>query len=378
MKGLVISPNFPDRRNPERGAFVKQLVDELTGLGLNLSVISPKSISRFFKEFGNKNFFDVKDLVSVERPLYPTFSNRKILGFDPVLLNTRMFSRSTSRTSLVKQDYDFYYGKFLLTGGAAAVALGRQNSKPAFIDLGESRLLETMTSSERQLASSIVKQATGIICVSDRLKSEAVELGAEIDNVVVIPNQANPLQFKPMNQFECREKLGLPFDHKLVVFVGHFIERKGVHYVEDAIRTLRLSGKQIKGVFIGKGDLEPDDDVAIFKGTVPHDELPLWLNACDVFCLPTLAEGNCNAINEALAVGLKLIISDIPDLDFQAGLGRDSVFRVDPLDLSAIVEGISSVIYSQNGGNYNIGSCLTNGFSSRGDAIHEFLLEKIS
>ena len=42
----------------------------------------------------------------------------------------------------------------------------------------------------------------------------------------------------------------------------------------------------------------------LFSGRVPHAEVVTWLSAADVFALPTLSEGSCNAVIEAMACGL--------------------------------------------------------------------------
>jgi teichuronic acid biosynthesis glycosyltransferase TuaC len=49
-----------------------------------------------------------------------------------------------------------------------------------------------------------------------------------------------------------------------------------------------------------------------FLGAVPHGELPIVLNAADVFVLPTASEGLANAWVEALACGTPVVTTPIP------------------------------------------------------------------
>jgi glycosyltransferase involved in cell wall biosynthesis len=49
-----------------------------------------------------------------------------------------------------------------------------------------------------------------------------------------------------------------------------------------------------------------------FLGAVPHGELPVVLNAADVFVLPSASEGLANAWVEALASGTPVVTTPIP------------------------------------------------------------------
>ena len=50
----------------------------------------------------------------------------------------------------------------------------------------------------------------------------------------------------------------------------------------------------------------------VFCQSLPHDEVCTFLNAVDVFCLPTRNEGCSNAIVEAMACGKAIVSSDLP------------------------------------------------------------------
>ena len=67
-------------------------------------------------------------------------------------------------------------------------------------------------------------------------------------------------------------------------------------------------------------------------------KLVYYLNAADFFILPTLAEGCCNAIIEAIACGLPVISSDLPfNRDI---LDESNSILVDPTDITSIQEAI--------------------------------------
>ena len=81
-----------------------------------------------------------------------------------------------------------------------------------------------------------------------------------------------------------------------------------------------------------------DFNNVIFKKRIPHNEIPEFLCALDVFVLPTLVEGCSNAIIEAMASGLPIISSNY---SFNDDILDESMsFVIDPLDVSNIREKI--------------------------------------
>ncbi|KMQ51300.1 glycosyl transferase, group 1 [Chitinispirillum alkaliphilum] len=335
---VTITPNYPNPKFPEQGTFVESLVREWANLGVIVDVVAPIKMPLYIKAFFKKPKKMNVAHSHIVRPHYFSFSNKRMVGIDCSSLSNTHFVKAAIRGSNRVRLPSLYYGKFLLKGGKAAALMGEKNKKPSFADLGESTLLQTCSMKEIEEARKIISKLTGIICVSERLQEEAIELGASPDKILHAPNCVDRKRFKLIDKQYCRKVLGLPLKDFIVSFTGSFIERKGPLRVLKAIETL---DPRIKLIFIGKGKQVPRGDRVLHAGSVPNEDVPLWLNASDVFVLPTLAEGHCNAINEALACGIPVVSSDIPDVRWQ--IPKECGFLVDPKSIPSISNSINTL-----------------------------------
>ena len=176
---------------------------------------------------------------------------------------------------------------------------------------------------------------SGIVSVSSKNKEELVQNNVVPSDIIeVFPNSIDTSTFYKMDRKEARVELGIDENAFIVAFVGHFIHRKGSLRVSEAID--RLDG--VNSFFIGAGELEPTCKGILHSGRLPHDEIVKYLNAADVFVLPTLAEGCCNAIVEAMACGLPVISSNLPFNDDI--LDESCSIRIDPNSIEELTDAI--------------------------------------
>lgn len=341
----VISSNFPHPRFPQSGAFVHNLVNGWACAHAHIKVYSPVSVTHLLlrKRGHSAAKLVFHQNIEVRYLSYPSFGNFQAFGFNTAEVNFmfahRMIVSAFEKDHSLGERPDVLYGKFLMSGGRHAAALGRKYGIPAIADCGESVLLDNLNGARLSRARSIVEQLSGIVCVSPRLMREVAELGMDPARVLMIPNAVDTTKFYPIEKKTMRDQLGLPHDVKIVIFVGHFVHSKGPDRLLHAMESLP---SDYRCVFLGEGAMNLSGPRVLFSGRVPNDRLNVWLNSADVFCLPTLAEGSCNAIEEARAVGLPIVTSNIPDItDFDNS--KDFVL-VDPMSIAEIQSGIEQAV----------------------------------
>ena len=79
----------------------------------------------------------------------------------------------------------------------------------------------------------------------------------------------------------------------------------------------------------------------MFCQAIKHEKIPAFLNACDIFVLPTLSEGCCNATIEAMACGLPIVSSDLP-FNYDV-LNETNSVLIDPTSVDEIRDAIKQI-----------------------------------
>ena len=328
MNVLVITPDYPDRFK-DHYTFVKQLVDEFARQGHNCYVIAPYSISN------NKRLYKKKELdgqVMVYRPNYLSFSNLNIWGFRPSAFFRQIAINTALKWLPVKPDVVYCH---FWVSAIEAYPFAKKYNIPVIVASGESSI--TPFFEGQAFPEEIKSVVRGAICVSSKNKNESILLGLTTeDECLVKPNAVNSALFRKLNKLTCRKELGFPEDAFIICFVGAFVERKGANRVSSAIMS--LTGEPVYSIFIGQGSVAPECSNILFNGPLRHETIPMYLNASDAFVLPTLREGCCNAIVEAMSCGLPIISSNLP---FNWDVLDDSnAILIDPNDIGSIAEAI--------------------------------------
>lgn len=328
---------YPDEYNQYRNVFFRNLIYAMADAGVKCTVISPVPITRYrkhIKEVSQSRLDHTPkgNCVHVYHPRYISLSSKKIGTFNTGIWSENLFQKSAIKASRkLDEKFDAVYGHFFLSGGLAAIKIGNEMGIPSFIANGECNYDTEIVDLYRDLTEKDIRGLSGIVAVSKN-NYNVLNGKAIYKNIpkIIAPNSVDMSLFYKRDKIECRNQLGLPVDKFIVGFVGGFIERKGDKRLLEAINDI----EGVYGAFAGRGDDKPTGSKVLFCASLDHDDVPVFLNAIDVFCLPTLNEGSCNAIVEAAACGIPVISSDLPFNDDLLNNGNS--IRINPLSIEEI------------------------------------------
>ncbi|MEX1117406.1 MAG: glycosyltransferase family 4 protein [Terrimicrobiaceae bacterium] len=128
---------------------------------------------------------------------------------------------------------------------------------------------------------------------------------------VMIYNGCNSSVFHPLPeiaQLGLRESLKLPLNRPVILFVGRFIEKKGLKLLRDVCQARQ----DLDFVFIGHGPLDPAAWVLPNVTVLPpknHKELSQYYQSADCLILPAVGEGFPLVVQEAMCSGLPCLVS---------------------------------------------------------------------
>ena len=201
----------------------------------------------------------------------------------------------------------------------------------------------------------VIRKAALILPISHGLESYYLKQGVPDEKILVAPDAVNLSRFTiKETREECRKRLSLPEDKKIVLYAGHLYERKGAFVVGDAAP---LCDDNTIVLFVGGTEDEipefterygKDAHVRIL-GPKPYADIPYYLRAADVLVLPNSAKDADARIYtspmklfEYMASGTPIIASDVPSL--REILDENSAYLFNPDDSQALAKSIMYVL----------------------------------
>ncbi|NJE05720.1 glycosyltransferase family 4 protein [Thermococcus sp. M36] len=229
-----------------------------------------------------------------------------------------------------KIEFDLIHAHFTWPSGYAAARLSKEFNVPLVITAHGYDVYDLPFRSREwfRKVKFALDSADHVITVSKSNFVILVEkLGIAENKISIIPNGFDSNLFRPMDKALARKQLNLPQDKKVVLNVANLVPIKGHKYLIEAIKNVVKGREDIMLIIVGDGPLRKDLEKQINKlnlesyvklvGAKPHHEIPLWINAADLFVLPSLSEGNPTVMFEALGVGLPFVgatVGGIPEI----------------------------------------------------------------
>jgi len=266
---LVVTNMYPDAQNPDFGTFVQEQVEGLRMRGLDVDVL----------------------VVGGKR--------RKLSYIDGV---------QRFRRHLHQRQYDLIHAHYVFSGIVARL----QRGCPLLVSFhGAAEMVGWV----------------GLLCkmlapLADAVTVTSLEHKAQLGrkDAYVIPCGVDLDLFVPMPKEEARQRLGLPLEKKLVLFVGILRPEKRLDVIQAAVQMLQHEDESIE-LIIATGQ--------------PHERIPLYMNACDVLALASDYEGSPVVIKEAMACNLPIVSVDVGDVAQMIG-GTEGCYvcQREPVDMA--------------------------------------------
>lgn len=296
--------------NPDFDSRVTNLSNSLTSDGCNVHVIGFDWQTDGFKSrLGDKSIYQLKK---------SGFSLYFYFKFAFVLLR-----------ELLKQKADIYFAEDIYTlpfvvfvsklkGGKVYY-----ESRELYAYLGGLRNKKKLQNAIKKIEKYFIKHVAWVI-TTGKMDAEFLQNFYGINNTLVLRNL--PLPQTPTNRIDLRNQLGIPEDHKILLYQGVILEGRGIPFIIEAISRVG----NVHFVILGQGEKENEfkqltsnlnlSSRVHFMGAVPQPELINYTSAADIglalienisisyyYALP-------NKLFEYIMAGLPVVCSDLPQM----------------------------------------------------------------
>jgi teichuronic acid biosynthesis glycosyltransferase TuaC len=326
MRILVLSSVFPNPKQPTFGTFVHARAARMAARHETI-VVAPIPwfpLNRLFRGAA------CSGIPRIESQATLTVHHPKALSVPGVLkaLDGIFYFLSVLPTvARIRRRFrfDVIDAHFAYPDGLAAWLLGKVFRCPVTVTLRGTIVPLSRYRLRRMQIRWVLAGVNRIFSVSDSLKAVAVGLGIPGDKIRVIPNGVDTARFGPGSSIEARRALGLAPDRRILLSVGTLSPRKGHQRVLEVLPRILAAHPDLLYVVLGGPGVEGDTGPLLERliaqhglrehvrllGAQPHEEVPRWLAAADLFCLATSNEGRANVILEALACGVPVVTTDV-------------------------------------------------------------------
>ncbi|MFW6116707.1 MAG: glycosyltransferase [bacterium] len=325
MKVCMLTSSFPRHDGDFAGNFIYGPAQKLVTEGVSVIVVAPADAGTSYKQTMNG--------ILVHRFRYMPALKQQRLAYRDGGLSVTLKRGWSTRLQLLPftsafwaaaispcRDADVIHAHWTLAG-IVSLAAGLLQNKPtilslwgADINLARGRVLSWVNRC-------VFQNVDRITVVSTDLRERVLALGLPDKKIVLLPNSVDETRFRPVDRAAARQRLGLPHDFPLILYVGSLIERKGVRDLVQAMSEIDSEMPKAQLFLVGEGHLRKDLETQVqtlelgsnvsFAGARPSHEVPYWMNAADVLVLPSYSEGRPTVVLEAMACRTAVVASDI-------------------------------------------------------------------
>lgn len=198
----------------------------------------------------------------------------------------------------------------------------------------------------------LLRQASAWAVLSPESRDELVAAGFAPQRIFETRNGVDTYHYTPASPDErtaARSALGLPQARPIALFAGRFTHQKGLPDLVAAWQ--RLPSLALRPALVACGDGPLRDELAARAQSAGIDlilpgsqrEMRQFYHAADLFVLPSYAEGNSNAMLEAMASGLPVVSTRVGGSAELLGPAA-AEWLVEPGDIAGLTERLARLL----------------------------------
>lgn len=195
----------------------------------------------------------------------------------------------------------------------------------------------------RTFGSYLLGKAEQVVFVSDHVRGYFTRFVHFKQPPLSIANGLDSSIFFPVDEKrrnELRNKLGLETRGAIFLFVGRFVEKKGL----PILRKLAKYFDSVQWIFVGWGQMDPAawnlGNVRVFKD-LENSQVAKFYQVADLLVLPSFGEGFPLVVQESMACGTPALVSPEVAASYPAG---KHLMLSEPVNGGNVVERWSSRI----------------------------------
>ena len=361
LKVLVLSHMYPRSTDPIAGIFVHQQVKALLKAGCQVKVISPVPYAPRIlwansrrRAYGQTPRSTLIDDIPVE---FPRYIRAPGSWFHSISCYTMY--KSVERISSVIKAFapDILHAHTATPDGYAGLILKKKYRLPLVCSLlgSDINVYPDYRPFGRRVTYRLISEADQLVSVSQALKVAAEAIAQPKHDIQVIYMGVDLEKFvsNDEDRVHIRAALGILPEELVLLFVGGLHEAKGILELIEAFVQLCTQFRNLHLVFVGDGPARGELKRRISEvrlesrvhlvGQKPHEEIPHWLSASDIFVLPSHWEGLPNVVVEAMACKRPVVATCVGGIPEAVEDGEGGIL-IDKSNVEALVKAIALLL----------------------------------
>ncbi len=289
------------------------------------------------------------------------FTVHRIMQFGPGKIKSLSFTIFAIISLLrLRNSYDILHAHLAFSPAIAAAIVGKLLHKVTIVKFGNSDSFGDIQRSQKTLRGrfrlAVLRRWVNVcIALDSEMEKEMLVAGFSRDRVVRMNNGIDTSRFKPCSdKLSAKKVLGLG-EKTFVLYVGRLTPQKALHLLLKALQDATASCKDLHLLLIGIGE-EREALISLTKDYgIQHcvtfidyvSDVQPYLDAGDIFVLPSLAEGISNSLLEAMSSGLACISTSVGGSSEVLGDGQFGML-VSPRNVEELTKAL--VYFGQSAG----------------------------